>query len=1150
MATKYKLPSYLQDKRVNDVLEVSKKIKSPSVGQSTFKATDSNFDEKTYNVYGTQRIYLPSISTPSTANNFSRQFVADTIAKKDKWNLANASTKSDKKREDYINKYFNNPEEFKKTYLTEEVKKDTKFTRFADKFSNTGAVKFLDRLSSEMADAATFKTGNYEKRDTGNKVANGITDLLGMGLGMATSPLGVASANKILSPIGNAAEKLVPKLSNPIANKLIPSAVRGASEFGALGLGEGYAKGEDIKSTLKNAGTNAIGGTIFGASTKALGMALPKLKNSAFKETVTRDGINFNNPTGKLKPKSILEEVAVTSKRPIINPGGKLTQSKALPPNESYMSIKSAIENQGQTFSKLKTKKINNKQTAINEAASTIATPNIENIKPKAKIVSSGQEKLNLKDNIKNKWNTFYNRMVDTSNPIKNVGDDTYTLATNSKNVGGTVDYILKDGLVDRQGKKIGSSLKEIAESVPKGQEDDFWEYVLQRHNVARATEGKPIYKDFTPQMSAEKAKYFESVNSTWKEKADNVTKWIDDFMDEWAVKSGITDKDLYTQLRKQYPNYVPTNRDFSSLEQSMLSTNGKGFVNQTGVIKKAKGSDRNITDPIENIMNLVNRTVRTAKYNEVGQSVLKEVRNNPDKLRGLVEIIPEGTKINSNVKNIVSVLENGKPVNVQINNKPLLESLQKLNQANVGDIEKVAKKATGLFKTLITQKNPFFAVRNIARDIPTAYINGSENNPIKFGLDLVKAGKDIATNSATAQQYRALGGGGSNFFNSDNVAKTAKELTKTPLLKRIGNGIEKFNNLTESTPRLAEFKRVANKTGDLQKGLFAANDVTTNFSRGGDITKHIDSWVPYTNASVQGMDKLARQFKNKSIATILKGATAITAPTLILNHINKDNPSYKELDNRTKDNYFLIPKEDGTFIKLPKSREIGVLFGSLTERILRQKAGEENAFKGFKNTLATNFGPADPIKDNILAPFAINMARNKDFANRTIVPLSMEDLSPQYQYDETTSEIAKKIGELTKKSPKQVDYLIKSYTGVLGQLLLPATTKNNKGGVTKAVTTQFTSDPLYSNQAITDFYDNYDKYKNLAADKNFVENIPSKTLTREENIKNYFAKVSKEMTAISKESRSADREGNKDKVRDLRRRMIELVNEANKNLR
>ena len=95
---------------------------------------------------------------------------------------------------------------------------------------------------------------------------------------------------------------------------------------------------------------------------------------------------------------------------------------------------------------------------------------------------------------------------------------------------------------------------------------------------------------------------------------------------------------------------------------------------------------------------------------------------------------------------------------------------------------------------------------------------------------------------------------------------------------------------------------------------------------------------------------------------------------------VNKDREEYKELTTGTKDNYFLIPKGDGTFFKIPKSRELGVLFGALFQRIARAAEGEnlDSAFKGYGNSLATSFAPANPIENNIFAPLAINIPKKQ----------------------------------------------------------------------------------------------------------------------------------------------------------------------------
>ena len=166
----------------------------------------------------------------------------------------------------------------------------------------------------------------------------------------------------------------------------------------------------------------------------------------------------------------------------------------------------------------------------------------------------------------------------------------------------------------------------------------------------------------------------------------------------------------------------------------------------------------------------MVARTVKTAKNNEVGQSLVNSIRENPNTLGKYAEIVAEPK---GNVSNVVRVLENGKPTYVKINDLGLLKAMENLNKTDVGGVEAAAKKVTGVFKQLITQKNPVFALRNIARDVPTAYINGSEANPLKFGMDLLKSGKDVVTNSKRFQQYKALGGGGANFFDSGNPAKS-----------------------------------------------------------------------------------------------------------------------------------------------------------------------------------------------------------------------------------------------------------------------------------------------------------------------------------------------------------------------------------------
>ncbi|MDA8227929.1 MAG: hypothetical protein M0T74_09600, partial [Desulfitobacterium hafniense] len=273
--------------------------------------------------------------------------------------------------------------------------------------------------------------------------------------------------------------------------------------------------------------------------------------------------------------------------------------------------------------------------------------------------------------------------------------------------------------------------------------------------------------------------------------------------------------------------------------------------------------------------------------------------------------------------------------------------------------------------------------------------------------------------------------------------------------------------------------------------------------------------------------------------------------PDLSLYMINKDDPNYQALDNRTKDSNFLIPKGDGTFIKIPKSRELGVLFGSLFERGLRVAEGQKDAFKGFGNTVATSFSPANPIDSNFFAPATWNIATNKDFAGRAIVPqgMLMDKRSKYLQYDEKTTSIAKAIGELSAEvipggiSPKQLDYLVKSYSGVLGQFGIPLVTPGGSPG--KTLTSQFVADPTFSNQSTTDFYDKLDKLSAAAVDKNILQKLPSKNLTPEEDMRNSMNGVSAALSRGTKliNTLQASSDPAKDeKIRAIKIQMLDLA--------
>jgi hypothetical protein len=796
------------------------------------------------------------------------------------------------------------------------------------------------------------------------------------------------------------------------------------------------------------------------------------------------------------------------------------------------------------------------------------------------KIVTSKKGRMPMKTIFDNLYQKFVNNQHYITLAQKAAGKtvankDMAIMASNSRNAPGISGYILKDALVTKEGKEIGKPFKSIIDEVSKQHEQEFNDYILHRHNIGRMAQEKPVFsKEVTPEISEQQIVKYEAKFPDFKRIADQYDSFNKNFMQEWAVKTGLVSKETMDHLNKIYPHYAPTYRQMEPTAQTQIRP-GKGFVNQPNVLKKATGSERPIFNPLEKTLELVDKTVKAAKYNEVGQTIVEAIRKDPEKMREWGEIVKDpradlvsgsekalengdiGEAVDNFVsqydkpklsgKNIVRVMENGKPVYLKINKPEFLESVTGLTNYKPGEAEKIARMVTTPYKALITGKNPIFAAKNIARDIPTAYINGSVHNPFKFVQNLSEAAKDMAANSESFREYKALGGGQSGFFLEGNGKKSnLKKLYK-------GEGVvSQFNESIESLPRYAEYKATVERGGgnytSKMQGIFNANELTVNFARHGNVTKSIDAFVPYLNPSVQGLDKLVRQFQKNPLATIGKGVLIVTIPQIALNLINNSNPNYQQLDNRTKDTYFLIPNyadKGKTFIKIPKSREYGVIFADTFDRIQRGLRGDQHAFDGYLGTVETNFAPTNIFENNIASPATFNLKSNKDFAGRTIVPQGMQSRSPKYQWDENTSEISKAIGQKLNVSPKQADYLIKSYTGVIGTFALPVTTKSNKGTMQQilgnTVSRNFVADPVFSNNIVNNFYEQKKKAETIKADANFNnKELP----VAEDNKRHQYNIAAQEISKVYDQIRAAKTEEEK---RELRKQINEIAKIATK---
>jgi hypothetical protein len=147
----------------------------------------------------------------------------------------------------------------------------------------------------------------------------------------------------------------------------------------------------------------------------------------------------------------------------------------------------------------------------------------------------------------------------------------------------------------------------------------------------------------------------------------------------------------------------------------------------------------------------------------------------------------------------------------------------------------------------------------------------------------------------------------------------------------------------------------------------------------------------------------------------------------------------------------FWIVMTKDTIYRIPKPQELGILFGSLPERMLEEFFTDNpKALKDFDETMLNLVSPS--LVPNIAAPVVEQFFNQSLFTRQKLIPSRLEKLMPEYQYTEYTSETAKQLGKMiaaipgmrmkSGASPMVIDNYVRGWTGTLGQYALQVADK------------------------------------------------------------------------------------------------------------
>jgi hypothetical protein len=307
---------------------------------------------------------------------------------------------------------------------------------------------------------------------------------------------------------------------------------------------------------------------------------------------------------------------------------------------------------------------------------------------------------------------------------------------------------------------------------------------------------------------------------------------------------------------------------------------------------------------------------------------------------------------------------------------------------------------------------------------------------------------------------------------------------SKGNIFSKAATTFENTQLLVEQLPRFTEYLLSRKAGNDVQTSLYYAADVTVNFGRSGTAVKTLGKTVmPFLNPAFQGMSKNFRHFKDAARSKKAAGKLLFSAivlgilPIVLSNMAYSDDDDYAILDDNLKSNYYLFKVGD-KFIRVPRGR-LASSFATVANTSMsqyQQKDFDLGEWRDSVDNILSQSTPMDSISRTIFSPI-LDAKTNTTWYGGQIESQAYDHVAPAERYDEYTSAIAKKLGQVFQYSPKKIDYLLDQYSGVIGDFLLPLTADTKKQeSFLETTFSSLITDPTYSNKLSSKFYDMYDE--------------------------------------------------------------------------
>jgi hypothetical protein len=531
------------------------------------------------------------------------------------------------------------------------------------------------------------------------------------------------------------------------------------------------------------------------------------------------------------------------------------------------------------------------------------------------------------------------------------------------------------------------------------------------------------------------------------------------------AQEAGLVSPEIRNNFESEY--YVPFFRDVENEDNDIVGAlfSNKGISNQNANLKKLKGGKQKTKDILENILlrqaKMIEASMKNKAMLEVAENLQDTGAMNAVKLN-MIEI--QQVYKNKGKTPYVSVMSGGEKVWYQVNEPALLRGLTQLNLVRDDNPWIKMGRAAKRFLTVGVTMSPEFIFRNFIRDSAHGWMINKDK--FKFGIDSVKGAAKTWNKDKTTLDMMFAGASFQGGYVHATDPEASAQLIRRALRKK-GLSKSQINDYLASIPK--NLSATLEKYREFSDGMENANRASTydaslkagkskkisafeakdfmDFSLQGNYRtmQTLVDLIPFLNARLQGMYKLKRASINEGDNAFIKRFSKELATkgmmvagfSLALAALNSEEERYKDLQDWDKDANWHFFFGD-THIRIPKPFELGIIFGTMPERMFHLSSGDQSskdigksAVHAIVSTMSFN-----PIPQFVKP--ALEAYTNYDiFGGRDIDSFGDMRKRPEDRYSMYTTGTAKNLGDLLGWSPKRIDHLIRGYGGTLASYVL-----------------------------------------------------------------------------------------------------------------